>query len=149
MGYNPSATGTAFKGSARSAASNYQNGTGSTMPIATPVAVNGSSQLILVDVSSEASVLAMVGYTAIAIPSAAIGSVASNGRLENVTTGFAVGSPLWVGNTPGSLTNVQPDLTVSGWATGDFVIFVGIVVQNEFNPANQDIQLSTQIIGQL
>lgn len=150
MTYSPGFRGTVGKGSARQTQTGYQNGTGSTMPVAAPVSTNASGQLILVDVSSEAISEAMVGLTSQSIPSAASGQVVSDGRLENIPLGlgFSVGDPIWVGLS-GTLTKVKPDLSVIGWSAGYFVIFVGVVVKNEFNPANQDIQLMRQIIGQL
>jgi hypothetical protein len=121
------------------------------MPIATPVAANTFGQAVLVDVSDETTVESMIGLTSASIPSAANGQVISDGRLENIPLGlgFAVGDTVWVGTTPGSLTNVKPDITAPGWVAGYFVIFVGVVVQNEFNPSNQDLQLCRQLIGQL
>lgn len=150
MTYSPGFRGTIGKGSSRQTQSGYQNGTGSTMPVAAPVSTNASGQIILTDVSSEASVEAMVGLTSQSIPSAASGQVVSDGRLENIPLGlgFAVGDPIWVG-LAGTLTNVKPDLSVVGWSSGYFVIFVGVVTKNEFNPLNQDIQLLRQIVGQL
>lgn len=149
MGYNPLASGTSFKGPSRQLGTNYQNGTGSTMAPATPVAVNSSSHLILVDISDETTVENMVGYVVSAIPSSATGQIISGGRLENISSSYATGTPVWIGPTPGTLTNVKPDLSQPGWASGMFVIFVGVVVANEFNPSLTDIQLFTQIIGQL
>jgi hypothetical protein len=121
------------------------------MPIATAVSSNTSSQMVLTDVSNEASAEGWVGLVEVATPSAATGQVLTDGRLQNIPSslGFSNGDPIWVGNTPGTLTNVRPDLTVMGWASGDYVLFVGIVVANQFNPTLQDIQLSRQIIGQL
>ncbi len=151
MSYNPLWTTLIGKGSSRQTQSGYQNGTLSTMPIATPVAANTFGQAVLVDVSDETTVESMIGLTSASIPSAANGQVISDGRLENIPLGlgFAVGDTVWVGTTPGSLTNVKPDITAPGWVAGYFVIFVGVVVQNEFNPSNQDLQLCRQLIGQL
>jgi hypothetical protein len=148
MGYNPSAQGSTFKGSSRSVATGYQNGSGATLPVSAPVAVNTSGQIIPVDVANEAVVKAFVGLTSLAIPSAASGLVVSGGRLENAQTGYSIGTPLWI-NFDGTLTNIQPDTSALGWTTGMFVFFVGIVVQNEFNSSLQDIQLFPELIGQL
>ncbi len=150
MSYSPSSfnpqTATTFGN-----ASGYQNGTVSTMAVATPVSTNTSGQIVLTDVSDESLSEGWIGLTAVSLPSTAIGQVATDGRIQNIPSGlgFAVGDPIWVGNTPGTLTNVRPDLTVGGWVSGDYVLFVGVVVQNEYNPSNQDIQISRQIIGQL
>jgi hypothetical protein len=148
MGYNPNAIGSTFKGSSRSVASGYQNGSAGTLPAITPVAINSAGQILPIDIANEALVKSFVGLTSTAIPSAASGLVLSSGRVENSQTSFAVGSPVWI-NFDGTLTNIQPDYSVTGWSTGDFVFFIGIVVQNEFNPTLQDIQLFPQLVGQL
>ena len=148
MGYNPSAQGTTFKGASRSIATGYQNGSGSTIPLATPVAVNATGHIVPVDITNEATVTAFVGLTNISMPAGSFGLVTSAGRLENAQTSFAVGTPIWVGHG-GTITNVRPDLSAPGWSSGDFVIFLGIVVQNEFDSSKQDIQLFFEIVGQL
>jgi len=60
------------------------------------------------DVSSEPSVLALVGLTNISTPnrSKRFPSVDSGKGLEDITTSFAVGDPVWAGNQ--FLTNVKP-----------------------------------------
>ena len=112
------------------------------------VSTNTSGQIEPVDVSDEASVLAIVGITAESIPSAATGNVVNGGRLEDVATGFSVGDALYVGSN-GLLTNIKPTEGANGFVSGDFVIFVGVVVKNEFNPSDQDIQLMISVVGQL
>lgn len=150
MGYSPLFRGSSSNAPASSAATGYQNGTGSTMSVASAVSTNGSGQLVLTDVTSESSVEGWLGLVAESIPSAATGLVASDGRLQNIPAlGFSIGDPVWVGLSPGSLTNVKPDLSAPGWSSGYWVLFVGVVVQNEFNPSQRDIQLCRQIIGQL
>lgn len=149
MGYSPYFLNAQALGSVKSVASNFINASGSTMIKGTPAAVNTSSQLIAVDVSVEATVLAMVGLTSVVLPAAATGGVIDNGRLEDVTyPGFNVGDPLWVSKT-GGLTNVKPDIGVGGFVAGDFVIFVGVFVKNEFNSSLRDIKLMLSIVGQL
>jgi hypothetical protein len=118
------------------------------MAQATPVYANSSGQILPVDVKNEVAVESMVGFTLYAIPSGAYGSVISGGRLENITTPFNIGDTLWI-NYDGSLTNVKPDLTVSGWTEGCFVIFVGVVVPNEFDSSQKDLQLCKELVGQL
>ncbi len=152
MGFNPTWQGPNGAGSSRQNMTSYQNGSGGTAPMATAISSQGTANnFVLTDVNNEVTVERFVGLTAVSIPNTASGLVASDGRLENIPLGlgFAVGDPLWVGLTPGSLTNIKPDLTVFGWTTGMFVIFIGVVVQNQFNPSNQDIQIFKQIVGQL
>ena len=148
MSYNPTAQGTKFQGSSRSIATGYQNGSVASFGVATPVSVNSAGQITALNVTSEASVDSFVGLTQFAIPSAASGQVVSQGRLENAQTIFSVGTPLWI-NYDGTLTNIQPDASIAGWATGSWCIYIGIVVQNEFNSSLQDILVHWEIIGQI
>lgn len=150
MSYSPTSFNPATA-TAASAASGYQNGIGSAIALATPVSTSNGGLLLLTDVTSEASAEGWLGLASMTIPSTAFGQVASDGRIQNIPSGlgFSVGDPIWVGNTPGTLTNVRPNTGTAGWETGYYVLFVGVVVKNEFNPSNQDIQLSRQIIGQL
>jgi len=149
MSYSPLFRGANGKTSARSTETGYQNGTGSTLTKATPVATNASGQLVKADVSTEALSLAFVGLCGLDIPSAATGMISNAGRLENITTSFAVGDPVWLGKTAGTLTNINPNEGIGGFVEGDFVIFVGVIVKNEFNGSLKDIQLMLQVVGQL
>lgn len=151
MSYSPyflNKTATGNVASARGTLTNFQNGSGSTLAKGTLVAVNTSSQLVPVVVSSEASVQAIVGMTSMAIPNAAIGSVVDFGRLEDITSSFAIGDALYLGKD-GLLTNVKPQIGTAGFTDGDFVIFVGVLVRNEFNVSLKDIKLMISVIGQL
>lgn len=151
MGYNPLFQSAVGGGSSRQTQTLYQNGSGGTIQIATAVSQGTGANVLLTDVTDESSVEKFVGLSAAVTPNSASGLIISDGRIENIPLGlgFAVGDPIWAGLSPGSLTNVKPDLAVFGWSSGMFVIFIGVVVQNQFNPSNQDIQLFRQIIGQL
>lgn len=144
--FNKNASGT-VSGS-RGTITNFQNGSGSTLAKATLVAVNASSQLVPVSVVSEATVLTIVGMTSMSIPNAAIGAVQDNGRLEDVASSFSIGDALYLGKD-GLLTNLKPEIGVAGFVEGDFVIFVGVLVKNEFNVSLKDIKLMISVIGQL
>jgi hypothetical protein len=148
MGYNPTASGTAFKGSSRSTQTGYQNNSGGTLDMATPVSLNPSGQLISVDVTSESNVKALVGITAQSIPNSANGQVIDCGRLENVTTSFVIGDALYIAHN-GILTNVKPLIGSNSFTAGNWVVFMGVVVINEFNPLNKDIKLMMQVVGTL
>lgn len=148
MSYNPNSTGPSSN-AINTNAPGYQNGSGSTISLASPVSTNTSGNVVLTDVSDEALALAFVGLTNGSIPNAATGIVLNSGRIENITNPFAIGDPIWVGSSPGTLTNIMPNAGIDGFVALDFVIFVGVVVKNEFNPVQKDIQLLTQIIGQL
>jgi hypothetical protein len=149
--YNPVWQGSTGVGSSRQTKTLYQNGTAFTISAATPVSQGTGLNILPVDVTDESSVEKFVGLADIDILSTASGLVVSDGRIENIPAGLglATGDALWVGITPGSLTNVKPSLGVGGWSEGMFVIFIGVVVQNQFNPFEQDIQIFKQIVGEL
>lgn len=148
MTYSPNFRGNAANAASRQLQTDYVNGAGGTISKGTPVSTNAAGNIVLLDVSDETKVSAMVGLASQDIPDTASGTVVSGGRLENITTSFAVGDPVYVGLS-GSLINQKPDIGVAGFTSGDFVVFVGVVVKNEFNPANKDIQLMLQLVGQL
>jgi hypothetical protein len=148
MSYNPLFNGSTFNGSSRQLITNYQNGTGIAIPQGTPVSTNSIGQIVPTDVTSQASVQAIVGYANVRIPSGAYGGVISSGRLENISTSFAIGDAVYIG-LGGTLINTKPDYGVSGFAAGDWIVFVGVLTKNEFNPTLTDLQLFTQTIAQL
>lgn len=148
MTYSPSFFNKESKGSSRQTITNFQNGSGSTLAKATLVSVNGSGNLVPTVVDSEALVQSIVGMTNISIPNAATGAVVDNGRLEDITTSFAIGDAIYLGKT-GLLINVKPEIGVASFVEGDFVIFVGVVVKNEFNVSLKDLKLMISVIGQL
>lgn len=152
MSYNPSTDGSTgnqtFQGSARSLATGYQNGTVGTLTQSTPVSINLSGQMINVDITSDSSVAGIIGLVSSDTPSAAKGLVTDSGRLENITTSFSVGDAVYI-NFDGTLTNVRPDLTVSGWTVGMYMIFIGVIVMNQFNPSQKDLKIYLDVLGQL
>lgn len=148
MTYSPNFRGNSARGSSRQCQTNYQSGSGSTMSKGVPVSVNAFGQVTPTDVSDETSVEGIVGLLSADLPTAASGGVISDGRVEDVTTSFVYGDPVYVAKA-GGLTNTRPSIGVGSFVTGDFVIFLGVVVQNEFNPAKKDIQLMISIVGQL
>jgi hypothetical protein len=151
MGYNPLIRGANPNISSRATSTGYQNGTGANMNACAPVSANTAGNIVYTDPSVESLVTSFVGLTQIALPSGASGQVVSDGRIENIPIdlGFAIGDAIYLGLTPGSLTNVKPDINATGWSEGMFVVFVGVVVPNEFDTEEQDIQLNRIIVGQL
>lgn len=150
MTYSPIAFGLIGKGSSRQNKTSYQNGTGITITAAAPVATDSASKLLLVDVTDESTVESMVGLASSDIPSAANGEVVHSGRMEEIPLGlgFAIRDIIYVDHG-GTLTNVKPSIGVGSWVTGNFVVLVGVVVKNQFDPTKQDIQLFLELIGQL
>lgn len=148
MGYSPIFRGNTLNVPSRTLSTNYTSGSGSTIPKGSVVSSNSSGQIMIIDPSDEASSAAVVGVMNIDLPPAATGGVISGGRIENVDPGFVLGDALYAAKD-GTLTNVKPSEGVNGFVAGDFVIFIGVVVKNEFNPAQKDIQLILQVVGEL
>jgi hypothetical protein len=147
MSYSPNARGNTFNGNSAGTATDYVNGSGMTLAQAKPVSINGSGQIVTVNVSSYDSVYSIVGLTMESILNSASGMVIDNGRLEGLS-GYTVGTPLYI-DTTGNLTTTVPAIGVDGFTAGDFIVFCGIVVQNENNMALQDIKILLNVIGQL
>lgn len=118
------------------------------IPQAQACSVNSSGLLTPLDVSSQASWSAFVGYANVRIPTSTLGPVIANGRLQNITTALPVGTPLYIG-TDGNPTNIIPSVGVNGFVSGDACIFLGVLVSNEVNPSEVDIALFTQLIATL
>lgn len=148
MSFSPLFRGSVAKGSTRQLQSTFQNGSLSTLDKGTVVSVDTSGQIDKVDVSDENSVLGIVGVLGEDTPSAASGLVVDSGRVEDVSMAFSVGSALYL-DINGDLSDQKPEIGVGGFDSGDFVVFVGVVVKNEFNPTLKDIKIMISVIGQL
>lgn len=151
MAYNPAFFGKTANAPSRSTATGYQNGTLSSIAMARPVSTDSTGKLAPINVSDSLSVQRFVGITSAAIPSAANGTIYNAGRAEALgaeLSSFNFGDALYIDKT-GVLTSTKPDYGINGFATGDYVIFIGVVVKNEFNPGEKDIQLMIEVIGQL
>ena len=138
----------AAAGSGSVVQSNYDNSTGSGINALTAVSTDSSGNLKVCNPGVEADVLAYKGITVNAIPDASSGDVAKMGLVENITTAFALQADLYVAKD-GSLTDSPPAIGVNGFVAGDFVIYVGHISRNEITPANKDLELKFQIMGQL
>ena len=130
--------------------SNYTNSSATAIPQGTPVSLTGSQDLIApTDVTSQASISAFVGIAQFRIAGNGNGPVISNGRLMNLNGySFSIGDSIWIG-VGGIIQNVRPDDGVTGFASGDYVYYVGTVAQNESNSLQQDLIVIPQLIGQL
>lgn len=151
MSYSPNWTNFLAKGEAtyaRKVASNYTNGSGITLVQGTPVSTLSSGLVTSINVSSQASVDAMVGIYNQDTPNAASGAVIDSGRLENITTSFSIGDPVYVSKA-GGLTNIVPVAGSNGFVSGDFVIFIGVIVINEFNNLQKDLKILIEKPGRL
>jgi hypothetical protein len=148
VGYNPNVNGQNGQGQSSSV---YMNSTGTTITAASALAQGTGNQVVLLDPANESTVFNIVGLNPSDIANGSLGQITSEGRMQNIplSLGFSVGDSLFVSTTPGMLTNIKPTVGVNGFTVGDFIVFVGVVVQNQFNPSNQDIQILKQIVGQL
>jgi len=135
-------------GSSRQVVTNFVNETGSTLVKGTPVAINSASHIIPISVSTETIATAMIGLTYADIPNGQSGPVIDSGRLENLSTGFSSGDIVYV-SASGGLTNIKPNTGANGFVAGDFVLLIGVVVENEYNPSLLDIQLLLSVVGEL
>jgi hypothetical protein len=147
VGYNPSVVnGTAS--AARHLQTNFTNATGAFLPMCSVVSSNVNGQIEVIDLTSDDSVARFVGLTSVDMPAAATGGVICQGRIEKFITTFNVGDSLYV-NYDGTLTNVKPDYGIGTFDVGYYVIFIGVVVKNEFNTSLKDLQINPTVFGQL
>lgn len=148
MSYSPSSFNPQIA-TASALVTTYTNASAITaIPQAQACSVNSSGLLVPMDVSSEASVNSFVGYANVRIPASAAGPIISNGRLQNITTSYPVGTAVYIG-TDGNPTNIVPSVGVNGFVAGDYCVFLGVLVANETTPSEIDIALFTQVIGAL
>jgi hypothetical protein len=125
------------------------NNTGSTIAALTPVSVNSSGTLSLVDVTNLNSSIDTIGIAIASIPNASYGPVVNSGKITSVVSlGFNNGNELYIGSN-GLLTNIAPTVGSNGFVSGDFCIKVGIIAQNQNNPFDQDLYLSIELVVQL
>lgn len=144
VSFNPQGTGTS-----EALVTNYTNASSVTAILqAQACSINGSGLLVPLDVSSQTSWNSFVGYAYVRIPASTAGPIVANGRLQNFVTAFPVGTALYIG-TDGNPTNIVPSVGVNSFVSGDAVIFLGVLVQNELNPSEIDIALFTQVVGTL
>ena len=148
MSYSPNFVNNNPVQSSRKIASNYTNGSGGTLIKGSPVGTLTSGLVTTIDVSSQTSVDAFVGLYNQDTPSAASGLVLDSGRLENLTTSFSIGDPVYVSKT-GTLTNIIPVSGSNGFVAGDFVVFLGVIVVNEFNALQKDLKILIEKPGRL
>lgn len=151
MSYSPNFVNNTAAGAATSArkiARNYTNGNAGMLSKGTPVGTKNTGLVDILDVSSKASVDGFVGLYNLDTPSAASGQVLDCGLLENITTSFSIGDPVYVSKS-GGLTNVVPVAGSNGFVSGDYVIFLGVIVMNEFDNTKKDLKILLAKPGRL
>jgi len=151
MSYNPLYVGQFSQSSARQLITNYTNNTGFAIPQGSPCSIQTDGTIALTDVTSQQSVQNFVGYAYARIANASSGPVISGGRLQNLMGySFSVGDIIYI-SVGGSLQNTKPvdnnGDPVAPFVSGNFMVFVGCIVQNETDNAQQDLQIFTQDFG--
>jgi hypothetical protein len=149
MTYNPRLKGDIIAvGSVSSEIPNRVNDSGGSLNKADPVRLDALGKIKKVDPSIEAQALACIGVSKNYVPNGAVTPIVCQGRLEDITTSGNFGDPLYVSKT-GGLTHIKPSIGVNGFLEGDFVILVGVVVNNQTNPLLKDLIINIRVVGQL
>lgn len=128
--------------------SEYLNSTGSTLPALMAVSSSTTAGIEATDVTYEANVLAITGVTVNSISDSSSGNVAKSGTVKNISTSFSTQDSVFVSKT-GELINVAPEIGSNSFVSGDFIIYIGHIAQNESNPSQKDLELHIQVLGQL
>lgn len=132
----------------RTAGKEAVNDSGAEITKATPVRIT-STGVAPIDVSDEDQVSAIAGLAKSTMGDSTSGEIVSAGIIEDVATSIPVGSIVYCGKTPGSLTAIKPGIGVNGFEAGDWVIRLGVMAKNIDNGSNTDMLVNIQIIGQL
>jgi hypothetical protein len=124
------------------------NNSGSAIAKGIPVSVDSNGELQTVDVTNEISVKAFVGVAMQSISNGQSGQIITSGRMQNVTTSFAVGDIIYISKT-GGITNITPEAGVNSFVVGDFAVKIGVILKNRQNPLNKDFLVNPVLLGQL
>jgi hypothetical protein len=134
--------------SSSSARSLLINNSGIDLPGLVPVRLDNAGQLDVIDVSTDAGTLSIVGITEQSIVDSTAGYITTSGKLINISTSFDFGDFVYVSKI-GDLTNSIPTVGINGFTNGDFIIRIGTIAQNDTNPLQKDIFIDITVIGQL
>lgn len=145
MAYNP--FNRSQNNQASAAARFNDNNTGGTLPKGLPVKLS-STGVDLIDVSLESDIDALAGVLSEDAPNVSPASIVTSGTIKNIVTSISVGSAAYLSKV-GTLTATKPSIGVAGFAEGDFIVKIGMVGKNTDNPANKDLLVGIQIMGQL
>lgn len=147
MSYSPNFRGNYSVAPSTGIVNVLNNNTGSNINALTPVYSNISGEMAPIDISNDTQALALLGITTTNVLHTTSGTIISSGKLSNVSVG-SFGDTLYVSKT-GTLTNIQPSEGVGGFVTGDWIIRIGVIIKNQDNPANKDLLLQIDIVGQI
>ena len=124
------------------------NNTGALLNALELLRIDTSGGVDFIDPSIEAEALAVIGISKSSANHGDPVGICTSGKLENIGGAWGFGDLLFLSKV-GGLTNIKPDIGVGGFVSGDFVIKVGVVSKSITNPADKDLMLAIQIIGQL
>jgi hypothetical protein len=125
----------------------FTNLTGSTIDSFT-VVQSLSGTISPININAEATAKSAFGIATQQILDTATGTVAMNGRLENIITSFNVDDELFV-SPSGLLTNIIPSDGNGSFVSGMWSVRVGVLVKNQSNPTLKDLILGIQTMGQI
>lgn len=143
MGYSPN-SGT--PNISRSTARQAGNNTGTTIPKTMPVKITATG-IETIDPAVETDIDAFAGLTGNSTNNGDVAEVVTSGIITNSGLTYSAGTVIYVSKS-GGITDTKPAIGVGGFVAGDFVIRLGIVVEN-VNPLLRDVILNIQLIGQL
>lgn len=126
----------------------YDNNSGAPLPKGTPIRIDISGELQMVDPSIESDVDAIVGVTAEAIADSSSGVVIFKGRLKDISTAITIGSPVYLSKL-GILSSIKPSDGVDSFVSGDFAVRIGTIIKNSDNPSNKDLLIDIKVLAQL
>lgn len=135
-------------GSGTEISSIMPNNSGATILKAAPVRSAAGEATNSIDLSVESNAISIIGVAAADIIDGASGSIVTSGRVLDITTTAGLDDLLWVSKS-GTLTNSPPTVGVNGFAAGDFVVMIGVVVKNQTDAGKKDLIVHRQIVGQL
>lgn len=124
------------------------NNTGVTLLKGTPVRINVSGELDVIDVSVEAEAINAAGVVENDISNGSDGNIINSGIITDVTTSASFGDVVFISKS-GGLTNTKPSIGVGSFVAGDFVIRVGVIAKNQDNPVLKDLIVGMVVEGQL
>jgi hypothetical protein len=148
MSFNPNFSGVSSAASSQAIHTSESNNSGSTITKLTPVRIDASGNMALIDVSVEVQALAIAGIVDADVSNSSSGNVVNSGRISDITTSASLGDVLYVSKT-GGVTNTKPAIGVDGFLADDFVLRLGIVAKNPDNGSLKDLLVNISIVGQL
>jgi hypothetical protein len=150
MTYSPAWRGNTATGTILGIESSLRNGTALTISKYSPVAINGSGDIQKSDATNEALSFSSIGILKADCSASAVGDIVTSGRIIDVDMPtFSFGDAIYIGSTPGTLTNIKPTDGIDGFIAGNYVVRIGMILKNETDPLKKDLFVSLMMCGQL